>query len=75
MTSMDGEKQRMLEDPGALPDRHALTVFPAPSDHDLMQRGGGQFLTILSLHPIPLCHRYRHSGCPREAVPCDRNPV
>ena len=61
MTLMDGEKQKMLENPHALPDTECIDLyFRLISDHDLMQRGGGQFLTIFESAPDKrYAHRYQ----------------
>ncbi len=61
MTLIDGEKLKMLENPDALPDPACLDLyFRLISDHDLMQRGGGQFLTIFESAPdTRYVHRYQ----------------
>jgi len=61
MTLIDGEKLKMLENPDALPDPECLDLyFRLISDHDLMKRGGGQFLTIFESAPdTRYVHRYQ----------------
>jgi aminopeptidase N len=61
MTLMDREKVKMLENPDALPDPECIDLyFRLISDHDLMQRGGGQFLTIFESAPdTRYIHRYQ----------------
>jgi aminopeptidase N len=70
MTIIDREKMKMLEDPDALPDPECLDLyFRLLSDHDLMMRAGGQFLTIFESAPgKKYAHRYQELYEVREKV-------
>ncbi len=70
MTLIDREKMRMLEDPDARPDTECLDLyFRLLSDHDLMMRAGGQFLTIFESAPgKKYAHRYQELYDVREKV-------
>jgi aminopeptidase N len=70
MSIMDRQKQAMLSDPSARPDPACIDLyFRFLSDHDLMMRGGAQFLTIFESAPDKkYAHHYQALYDVREKI-------